>query len=161
MSNLDFLSIPVGKYIQNNLDFAKGLKKTPLIFSVNYFLKDKDGNFLNAKTDKKVWYKWMELRVHKDVDAIETPTGCVPKYDDLKRLFKEVLNKEYSQEDYNNQFMVRVPENLTKIERIKKIYETQVTDTPQILFDTLDAQRKRLVEAQKKFSDYIAPDKFS
>ena len=27
MSNLDFLSIPVGAYIQKNLDFGKGLKK--------------------------------------------------------------------------------------------------------------------------------------
>jgi len=159
MSNLDFLSIPVGSYIQNNLDFAKGLKKTPLIFSVNYFLKDKDGDFLNAKTDKKVWYKWMELRIHNDVDAIATPTGRIPKYDDLKRLFKEVLDKDYSMDDYKKQFTVRIPENLAKIERIKKIYETQVHDTPQAVFDTLEAQRQRLIKAQKKHGDYITPDK--
>ena len=29
----------MGKYIENNLKFAKGLKKEPMIFSVNYFLK--------------------------------------------------------------------------------------------------------------------------
>jgi len=159
MSNLDFLSIPVGSYIQNNLDFAKGLKKTPLIFSVNYFLKDKDGEFLNAKTDKKVWYKWMELRIHDDVDAIETPTGRIPRYEDLKRVFKEVLDKEYSMDDYKKQFMVRIPENLAKIDRIKKIYETQVHDTPQVVFDALEAQRQRLITAQKKHGDYITPDK--
>jgi phosphoenolpyruvate carboxykinase (GTP) len=159
MSNLDFLSIPVGQYIQNNLDFAKGLKKTPLIFSVNYFLKDKDGNFLNEKTDKKVWYKWMELRAHGDVEAINTPTGRIPKYEDLKRLFKEVLNTEYGEEDYKKQFMVRIPENLAKIDRIKEIYETKVKDTPKILFDLLEEQRKRLTEAQKKHGDYITPDK--
>ncbi|MHC4154841.1 MAG: phosphoenolpyruvate carboxykinase domain-containing protein [Planctomycetota bacterium] len=28
MSNLDFLSIPLGRYIQNNLDFAQGIEKT-------------------------------------------------------------------------------------------------------------------------------------
>lgn len=159
MSNLDFLSIPVGKYIQNNLDFAKGLKKTPLIFSVNYFLKDKDGKFLNAKTDKKVWYKWMELRAHGDVAAIDTPTGRIPKYEDLKKLFKEVLEKDYSQEDYKKQFMVRVPESLAKIDRIKEIYETKVSDAPKVLFDVLEEQRKRLLEAQKKHGDYITPDK--
>lgn len=158
MSNLDFLSVPIGQYIQNNLDFAKDLKKTPLIFSVNYFLKGKDGNFLNEKTDKKVWYKWMELRAHGDVDAIDTPTGRIPKYEDLKRLFKEVLNKDYAEEDYKKQFMIRVPENLAKIERIKKIYETQVNDTPKIVFDILGAQRQRLIEVQKKYGDYITPD---
>ncbi len=161
MSNLDFLSIPVGQYIQNNLDFAKDLKTIPLIFSVNYFLKDKDGNFLNEKTDKKVWYKWMDLRAHDDAEAIETPTGRIPKYDDLKRLFKEVLSKDYSEEEYNKQFMLRVPENLAKIDRIKEVYETKVNDTPKILFDTLEAQRNRLLEAQKKHGDYIAPSKFA
>ncbi len=161
MSNLDFLSVPVGQYIQNNLDFAKGLKKTPLIFSVNYFLKDKDGNFLNAKTDKKVWYKWMELRAHGDVGAIDTPTGRIPKYEDLKKLFKEVLDKDYSEEDYKKQFMVRVPESLAKIDRIKEIYETKVSDTPKMLFDVLEQQRKRLLDAQKKHGDYITSDKLA
>lgn len=161
MSNLDFLSIPIGKYIQVNLDFAEGLKTTPLIFSVNYFLKDKGGNFLNEKTDKKVWYKWAELRVHKDVDAIDTPTGRIPKHEDLKRLFKEVLNKDYRLEDYNKQFMVRVPESLAKIERIKEIYKTQVSDTPNVLFDVLEAQQQRLLEVQKKYGDYITPDKLA
>ena len=161
MSNLDFLSIPVGEYIQKNLDFAKGLKKTPLIFSVNYFLKDKEGNFLNEKTDKKVWYRWMELRAHNDVGAIDTPTGRIPKYEDLKKLFKDVLDKDYREEDYKQQFMVRVPESLAKIDRIKEVYETKVTDTPKILFDVLEQQRKRLLEAQKQFGDYITPDKFA
>jgi len=161
MSNLDFLSIPVGQYIQKNLDFAKDLKTAPLVFSVNYFLKDKEGNFLNEKTDKKVWYKWMELRAHKDVGAIDTPTGRIPKYSDLKKLFKEVLDKDYSEEDYNKQFMVRVPENLAKIGRIKEVYQTKVKDTPKILFDVLEEQRKRLLDAQKKHGDYITPDKLS
>ncbi len=161
MSNLDFLSIPLAKYIQANLDFATDLKKPPLIFSVNYFLKDKNGDFLNAKTDKKIWYKWAELRVHNEVDAIDTPTGRIPKYDDLKRLFKEVLNKDYTEENYKQQFMIRIPENLAKIERIKKIYETDVIDAPKILFDTLEKQKQRLLEAQKKYGDYITPDKLA
>lgn len=161
MSNLDFLSIPVGQYIQNNLDFVKDLKTTPLIFSVNYFLKDKEGKFLNEKTDKKVWYKWMELRAHNDVEAIETPTGRIPKYEDLKKLFKQVLDKEYSEEDYKKQFAVRVPESLAKIDRIKEVYETKVADTPKVLFEVLEAQRQRLLEAQKKHGDYITPDKLT
>jgi phosphoenolpyruvate carboxykinase (GTP) len=161
MSNLDFLSIPIADYVQANLDFAKDLEKAPLIFGVNYFLKGKDGNFLNAKTDKKIWYKWAELRANGDVEAIDTPTGRIPKYEDLKRLFKEVLNKDYSLEDYNKQFMVRVPESLAKIERIKKIYETDIMDSPKVLFDTLETQKQRLIEAQTKHGDYITPDKLA
>ena len=58
------------------------------------------------------------------------------------------------------QFMIRVPENLAKIDRIKKIYETKVPDAPQIVFEVLEAERKRLEEARNKYGDYITPDKF-
>ena len=158
MSNLDFLSVPIGAYIQQNLDFSKDLEKTPKIFSVNYFLRAQDdGKFLNEKTDKKVWYKWMELRVHNEVEAIKTPTGLIPKYDDLRRLFEEVLRKEYPGAAYKKQFMTRIPENLAKIDRIKKIYQTTVTDTPEIVFEVLEEQRQRLLKAKERFGDYIEP----
>ncbi len=157
MSNLDFLSIPLGRYIQNNLDFADGIDKPPLIFSVNYFLKGKDGQYLNGMLDKKVWILWAELRVNGDVDGIETPTGLIPKYDDLAKLFSENLNKEYKKADYVQQFTIRIPENLAKIERVEKVYQEKVSDTPQIVFDTFEEHRKRLKAAQAKYGDNISP----
>lgn len=159
MSNLDFLSIPIARYLEINFDFAEGLKKTPLIFSVNYFLRNKEGGFLNEREDKRVWYKWMELRVHHEVEAIDTPTGRLPKYEDLRRLFKEVLNKDYGMDDYIEQFTVRINENLRKIDRIRKVYETQVGNTPRIVFEAIEAQRKRLLEAGARHGDYIPPEK--
>lgn len=159
MSNLDFLSIPIGKYVQDNLNFGKKLSNPPRIYSVNYFLKDDNKNWLNHKNDKRIWLKWMELRVNGDVEAIETPTGHVPKYEDLKRLFKDVYDKEYSKEDYAKQFTIRIPENLSKIDRIIEIYKTRVLDAPQIVFDVLDEQKQRLNEARNKHGDYIHPEK--
>jgi phosphoenolpyruvate carboxykinase (GTP) len=99
----------------------------------------------------------MELRSHHEVEAIETPTGFIPKYEDLKGLFREVLSKDYPKEDYINQFSVRITENLAKIERIQEFYKTKVADTPQILFEVLEEQRKRLIAAQEKYGDYISP----
>jgi phosphoenolpyruvate carboxykinase (GTP) len=75
MSNLDFVSVPLSQYIQNNLDFGAGLNQVPRIFGVNYFLKDASGQWLNERNDKAVWLKWMELRVHDEVPVIETPVG--------------------------------------------------------------------------------------
>ncbi|MCJ7571704.1 MAG: phosphoenolpyruvate carboxykinase (GTP) [Candidatus Thermoplasmatota archaeon] len=157
MSNIDFLSIPISKYIENNLRFGRKFKNPPSIFSVNYFLRDKDGNWLNHKNDKAIWLKWIELRVNNDVDAIKTPTGYIPLYEDLKRLFKQVLNKTYTKEDYIKQFTVRIPENLSKIERMNKIFTTRVQDTPEILFKVLQEQKERLLVVQKKYGDYISP----
>ncbi len=159
MSNLDFLSVPIGRYIESHLNFGASLKNPPLIFSVNYFLKGPDGNFMNSIADKAVWLKWMELRAHKEVGVIETPTGLIPKYQDLKKLFKEVLGRNYSKEDYLKQFMLRVPENLAKIGRIMGIYK-KIPNTPQILFKVLEEQRQRLNKAREKHGDYISPDKF-
>ena len=159
MSNLDFLSIPIGKYIEINLEFGAKLKSPPKIFGVNYFLRGADGKFLNEKNDKKVWLKWMEKRVHGELKAIKTPIGYVPIYDDLKVLFKEHLNKDYVYEDYLKQFTIRVNENLSKIERLRKIY-SELKFVPQTVFKLYNEEEARLKEAQAKFGDYITPDKF-
>ena len=160
MSNLDFLSIPIGRYIQNNLDLGNKLQQSPRIFSVNYFLKDKNGSWLNKKNDKAIWLKWMELRVNNEADALRTPTGYIPTYKDLKELCNKLLHKHYSQQDYNNQFMIRINENLTKITRMRNIFSTRILDTPSIVFTVLDEQEKRLMEAQRTFGEYITPDHF-
>jgi phosphoenolpyruvate carboxykinase (GTP) len=161
MSIQDFISIPLGQNVCNNLEFGKKLKKAPLVFGVNYFLRDKDnGEFLNAPQDKHVWIKWMELRVHSEAGAIRSPTGYLPKYEDLRKLFDRVLNKDYTKEDYIKQFTIRVPENLAKIERVQRFYQENVSDTPAELFEILDQQRIRLVEARERFGDYISPESF-
>ena len=157
MSNLDFLSIPIGKYIENHLNFGAKLRNQPPIFSVNYFLRDSEGNFTNDKTDKRVWLKWVELRSHHEVEAVTTPTGLIPKYEDLKRLFREVLDKEYPEKDYVEQFTVRVAENLAKIERVMEFYKTKVRDTPKIVFEVLEEQKQRLILARENYGDYISP----
>jgi phosphoenolpyruvate carboxykinase (GTP) len=143
MANLDFLSIPVAKYIGNHLDFASGLRGEPVIFGVNYFLRGEDGGYLTGIKDKRVWLKWMELRVNKEVSAVKTPIGFLPEYDDLKILFTEVLSKDYSKEDYLRCFGLRVSENLAKIGRIRNIYR-DVEDVPEIVFDVLKAQEERI-----------------
>ncbi|MEA2032697.1 MAG: phosphoenolpyruvate carboxykinase (GTP) [Euryarchaeota archaeon] len=160
MSNLDFLSIPIGKYIENHLNVGRGLKNPPPIFSVNYFLKDANGDFTNDKTDKAVWLKWMELRSHHEVGVIKTPAGLIPEYKDLRRLFKQVLDKDYAEEAYAQQFTVRITENLAKIERVKTFYRTKIPDTPEILFTILEEQRQRLKTAREKYGDYISPKTF-
>ena len=160
MANLDFLSIPIGRYIQNNLEIVEDVKNPPFIFHVNYFLRGKNKKFLNDIKDKHVWIKWMELRVNENAGTIKTPIGYIPRYEDLKALFKKVLCKGYTKKEYNEQFKIRIPECVAKIDRIKNIYHTKVFDTPHILIKTLDDQKKRLEECRKKHGDYPLPDVF-
>ena len=156
MAILDFLSAHIGDYLKNYLEFGRKLKSPPKIFAVNYFLKDKDGKYLNDKVDKAVWLKWMELRVHNEVGAVETPIGYLPFYEDLKKLFLEVLRKEYSKEEYEKQFMIRVPQLLKKIERIRNIYR-EVENVPEEVFKEISEEEERLRKARKRHGDYISP----
>ena len=157
MSNLDFVSVPLGKYLQNHLDFAEKLDRPLDVFGTNYFIKNAEGKYLNSMSDKRVWAKWMELRVHGDVEAIDTPTGRIPLFTDLKRLFADVLGRDYTEADYVEQFTLRIPEGLAKLDRIERIYREEVADTPPVFFDTLTAQRERLLAVQAEHGDYVSP----
>jgi len=159
MSNLDFLSVPISQYIDMNVKFAEGVDKLPMIFSVNYFLRDKNGEFLNEKTDKNIWLKWMELRVHNEVEALETPSGFIPKYEDLHKLFKSVLNKEYPKANYEQEFTIRIPENLDKIDRIEKIFKEKIPGASELIFSVLNEQKKKFQDFQSRLGDYISPFK--
>jgi len=158
MSNLDFLSISIGRYIQDNLAFGKDLRTPPRIYSMNYFLRDANGRFLNSKNDKQIWLHWIEQRVHNEVDALKAPTGYIPRYHDLKRLFDELQHKPYTQEEYTKQFTIRILENLAKIQRLSSIYQTRVHDTPPIVLTMLNKQKKWLEDAQDSLGSYILPD---
>ena len=157
MSIQDFLAIPFGKYIQNNIEFAKDIENPPLVFGVNYFLRDKDGNYLNGVRDKHVWVKWMELRIHNEAKAIKCPTGLIPYYEDLVKLFEQVLNKEYTKEDYIKQFTIRIPETLAKIQRVEKYHRENIPNNIPVVYETMTRTQELLREAAAKYGDYISP----
>ncbi len=161
MANLDFLVVPLGKYLKNHQKFGNQLKYCPQVFSTNYFLKGKDGKYLNGILDKKVWVIWAEGRTKGDFDAIKTPIGYLPKYEDLKNLFKVELNKGYSQEEYVEQFTLRIKFLLDKLKRVEDMYKAE-KEVPKFFWDVLIKQRTELIELQKKFGkDDITPVELS
>jgi len=159
MANLDFISVPFKTYIENHLKFTQGLNDVPKIYATNYFLKDEPGNYLNSKLDKKVWLLWAEGRVHSEFEAIETPVGLIPKYEDLKTLFIRELDKDYTEAEYIQQFSLRVLKYLEKMERMSKIFEN--IQMPAAFTEELKAQIERLRETRTKFTeDIISPLSF-
>jgi len=153
---LDFLPISPGAFAELHFRFARRLRKVPKVFGVNYFLRGRDGKYLAEKRDKRVWLKWMELRVHGKVDAVETPTGRVPVYEDLRQLFDRELGKEFSERLYEEMFAVRIPQQLAKLERVLAIYE-RIPDSPPLLLEILREQGKRLKELQAERGDWVSP----
>ena len=159
MANLDFISVPLGTYIENHLKFTKDLKVIPKIYATNYFLKDETGKYLNGKMDKRVWLLWAEGRVYGEYEAIETPVGLIPKYEDLKTLFIRELNKDYTRVEYIQQFSLRITRYLEKMERMSKIFEN--IKMPAAFSEEFKAQTERLKLAKTKYGEnIISPFKF-
>ena len=159
MANLDFLVVPLGTYIENHLKFGESLSQKPLIFSTNYFLKEK-GEFLNEKTDKKVWLMWMEGRVHGEFDAIKTPVGYVPHFADLKNLFTDLFDKEFTEDLYERLFCIRLVKLLDRIDRIETFYAGEL-NLPNAFTEEVKSQKSRLLQAKDEFDrDIVSPFEF-
>ncbi len=160
MANKEFVSIPIGKYLENHIRFGRDLKSPPKVFYVNYFLRDASGDFTNTKMDKKVWVRWMERRIKGKVDAYATPIGFIPKYEDLVELFQKELSKGYPKEDYESQFMTHIPEFLDKLRLAEEFFGKADTFIPQEISDMINIQRKLFEEARQSLGEHISPFKF-
>jgi phosphoenolpyruvate carboxykinase (GTP) len=71
-------------YFNHWLQFGRNIPNPPRIFSVNWFRKDKDGNFLWPGFGENMRVlKWVVERAQGHARAIESPLGYVPLYKDL------------------------------------------------------------------------------
>ncbi len=157
MANLDFVSYPIGEYTDNNVKFVKGMKEIPKIFSTNYFLRDEKGEFCNSKLAKKVWLHWAEGRIYGEYEALDTPTGKIPLYKDVKELFKKFLGEDYTEEEYSYQFTFRCDNWIAKLERSKEFFKKMDSNTPSYIFKKWDDTITKIKDAKAKYGDLIKP----
>ena len=157
MANLDFISYPIGAYVGNNIRFVEGMKQVPRIYAVNYFLRDAKGDFLTHKLAKKVWLHWAEQRIHNEVDAYRTPLGFIPKYEDLKSLFKEIFGEDFSRDLYQELFKFRIDAWEAKISRAIRFYKRTAPDCPEEYFQEWRSTLSKLKDLKVKFGPFIAP----
>ena len=77
------------------------------------------------------------------MDAIETPIGFLPMYDDLKALFNGVIDKEYPRELYDKQFSIYVDKILARIDLQREAFGKE-ENIPSKLFEVYDEWAKGL-----------------
>ena len=106
-ANAPFIPGSLAEYMDAQFKFFGNEKiaqdKKPVMAGLNYFLTDKarggtSSKLIGEKRDVKVWLAWLERLAHNEVDVIKTPVGNLPTFDDLKNLFKTIIDKEYTEE---------------------------------------------------------------
>ncbi len=160
-ANEPFIPGPLADYMDAQFVFFNSdkLKSKPIMAGLNYFLThsarggEGDG-LLGKKRDVKVWLGWLELRVHRDVGAIETPIGFIPKYEDLKELFAEI-GKEYPKELYDKQFVFYMDNILARIDLQEEVYRKE-KNIPAKLFEVYKEQRKGLEALKAQYGPIVS-----
>jgi len=161
MANLDFVSYPLGEYTMNNINFVKNMKEVPKVFSTNYFLRTPDGEFCTDKLAKKVWLHWAEGRIHGEYEALDTPTGKIPLYEDLKALFKKYLDLDYTLEEYTYQFTFRCDKWIAKLERSKAFFAKMDDNCPDYIYQKWDEAIAKIQKAKESCGAEIKPGAYS
>ena len=164
-ANAPFIPGALADYMtaQFELFNSVALRDKPIMSGLNYFLthgaRGGEGTkLLGEKRDVKVWLGWLERRAHGDVDAIETPIGYIPRYEDLKVLFAGI-EKEYPRELYDQQFSFYIDNIVARIDLQKEAYVHG--DVPPQLFEVYAEQRRGLMALREKYGAIVTPDQLT
>ena len=164
-ANAPFIPGSLAEYMNAQFKFFGNEKiaqdKKPIMAGLNYFLTDKarggtSSKLIGEKRDVKVWLAWLERLAHNEVDVIKTPVGNLPTFDDLKNLFKTIIDKEYTEELYVKQFSLYIDNIVSRIDMQLEAYGKE-PDIPEKLFEILKAQKEGLAALRNTYGSVVTP----
>jgi phosphoenolpyruvate carboxykinase (GTP) len=164
-ANAPFIPGSLSDYMKNQFDVYNhpdlSDEGRPIMAGLNYFLTDaaRGGDstkLLGEKRDVKVWLTWLGKRAHGDMDAIETPIGFIPKYEDLKALFYSIINKEYPKDLYDKQFSIYVDLIQSRIDLQREAFGKE-ENLPAQLFKVYNEWSVGLAALKEKYGAIVTP----
>lgn len=164
-ANEPFIPGPLADYMRAQFAFfnseAINDKDRPIMAGLNYFLthaaRGSDGKgLLGEKRDVKVWLSWLERVAHGDVETISSPIGLLPRYEDLKALFAEIIDKDYPRALYDMQFSLYVDNILSRIDLQEAAYRKE-ENLPAELLHVYAEQRAGLLALKERYGSVVTP----
>jgi phosphoenolpyruvate carboxykinase (GTP) len=140
MAMWPFCGYNMGKYFQHWIKMGDKMWKKPRIFMVNWFRKDNKGKFMWPGFGENLRIlNWINARCEGKVDAIKTPLGFVPKYEDI-----DMDGLDYSRKDWNKLFVIDKKEWKKEVKDQKEFLKKFGKDLPKELWEEVLAFEKRI-----------------
>ena len=139
MAMLPFIGYNVGDYWQHWLDMGKTVANPPLIFNVNWFRKDKDGNFIwPGFGDNMRVLDWILRRAKGKAEGQKTVLGVSPTYAELDK-----TGLDYSEEQFNANMALNPSEWQAELESQTELFDKVGKKLPA----ELEEQRQILIKS--------------
>jgi len=164
-ANAPFIPGSLGAYMDAQFKFFGNPNiardKQPVMAGLNYFLTHEarggtSKKLLGEKRDVKVWMAWLERCAHGDVEALNSPIGYLPLYNDLRTLFDTIIQKEYPESLYQKQFSLYIDNIVARVDLQLEAYEKEYK-IPERLFEILKQQREELMALKSAHGRIVEP----
>lgn len=165
-ANAPFIPGALADYMEAQFTFFNSTKFSettrPIMAGLNYFLTHENrggtgSHLLGEKKDVRVWLGWLELFANGEVEAITTPIGYLPKYEDLVPLF-DTIDKEYPKSLYDMHFSLYIDKIVHRLDLQREAYSKE-PEIPQMIFKVYENQKKELLQLREKFGAIVPMDK--
>jgi len=145
---LPFCGYNMGDYWQHWLDFGSKLENPPAIFRVNWFRKDQNGKFMWPGFGQNMRVlKWIVERVGGKADAVESPLGQMPTFDDITW-----DGLDYAQDTFDQLMQVDRAGAMADAEDQSELFGRFGDQLPGEMENQRQAQIKRLSDAPEIWS---------
>ncbi len=164
-ANAPFIPGDLADYMEAQFIFFNSAKISdsgrPVMAGLNYFLTHENrggsgSGLLGEKRDVKVWLGWLDRFANGEVEAVDSPIGWLPRYEDLRELF-DGIGKAYPKSLYDMQFALYVDNIVNRIDLQTEAYRKE-KNIPAQLFSIYEKQKAELLALKEKHGSVVSID---
>lgn len=151
---LPFCGYHIADYFNHWLQFGRGLPAPPRIYGVNWFRKDANGNFVwPGFGDNMRVLKWIVLKSRGEVNAVESPIGWMPTYDDI-----DWTGLQFTEEQFDSIMSIDVEEWKAELLQHAELFERMYDKLPKEFIFMRELLLSNLWRSPEKWK--LEPERF-